>query len=67
MAGQAVLSFSSSLFASGVFLFSGGSGLRRGWHNGPDPPSGQPPAEGPGEPLYEKSLTSCLPSLLRHL
>lgn len=54
MAGQAVLSFSSSLFASGVFLSSGGSGLRRGWRNGPDPPRGQPPAEGPCEPLYKK-------------
>lgn len=54
MAGQAVLSFSSSLFASGVFLSSGGSGLRRGWRNGPDAPRGQPPAEEPCEPLYKK-------------
>lgn len=53
MAGQTVLS-SSSLFASGVFLFSGGSGLRRGWRNCPDPPSGQLPVERLCEPLYKK-------------
>lgn len=54
MAGQAVLFLIISLCFRCLLLSSGGSGLRRGWGNCPDPPSGQPPAEGPCEPLYKK-------------